>query len=72
MENGNRTTHKRPTTGAQTMSRAAIIVLLGFFMRHKYMLLTSAVCTVGRVVYPSWGSIPRSFQYVVAVLHLAR
>ena len=69
---------QRPTTGAHTITRAAIIVFICFFYEAVLLLYLSIHVTglrsVGRVVYPSWEIIPSNDRGpgIIAVLLVFR
>ena len=71
---------RRPTTRTHTIITRAVIVFFQFFFRRQkhdtHVTYVTDFCRVGRVVYPSWGTAHRIFQFsgadVVAALQPVR
>ena len=58
-----RMTHGDPRPAPTIITRAAIV----FFFFHEavvqHVTYVTVFCRVGRIVYPSWGTTPRNFQF---------
>ena len=57
---------RRPTTRTHTIiTRAVIVFFPGFFYEAivQHVIYATDSCRVDRVVYPSWGTTTRNFQF---------